>query len=112
MDSSPAQLLLSRPLKTTIPIANKLLEPCVMVGVTDKLCHRKQLIKCFYDWTARDIPELEVDETAARRPHRTLESGYMPTECCTTFLPGGSLYRRNWVDLRVAEQTTNHMSVN
>ena len=71
-------------------VANKLLEPCVMVGVTDKLPHRKQLAKCFYDCTARDLPELDVgekmkDETAAGRPHRTLEAGHVPTESCTTF---------------------------
>ncbi|XP_042180917.1 rho GTPase-activating protein 20 [Oncorhynchus tshawytscha] len=68
MDSSPAQRLLSRRLKTTIPVANKLLEPCVMVGVTDKLRHRKQLAKCFYDRTARDLPELEVGETIRMKP--------------------------------------------
>ncbi|KAJ8398705.1 hypothetical protein AAFF_G00419020 [Aldrovandia affinis] len=47
MGSSPAQRLMSRRLKTSIPATNKLLEPVVVVGVTEKLRHRKQLAKSF-----------------------------------------------------------------
>ncbi|KAJ8398719.1 hypothetical protein AAFF_G00419160, partial [Aldrovandia affinis] len=39
MGSSPAQRLMSRRLKTSIPATNKLLEPVVVVGVTEKLRH-------------------------------------------------------------------------
>ncbi|KAJ8378649.1 hypothetical protein AAFF_G00237730 [Aldrovandia affinis] len=63
----PAQRLMSRRLKTSIP-ANKLLEPVVVVGVTEKLRHRKQLAKSFYDRSARDLPELEVGETVRMKP--------------------------------------------
>ncbi|KAJ8373153.1 hypothetical protein AAFF_G00270590 [Aldrovandia affinis] len=56
MGSSPAQRLMSRRLKTSIPATNKLLEPVVVVGVTEKLRHRKQLAKSFYDRSARDLP--------------------------------------------------------
>eukprot|EP00063_Salmo_salar_P032454 XP_014007289.1 PREDICTED: uncharacterized protein LOC106575331 [Salmo salar] len=116
MDSSPAQRLLSRRLKTTIPIANKLLEPCVMVGVTDKLRHRKQLAKCFYDWTARDLPELEVGETIRMKPLPGDHTGLWRLGTCLQRVAprsylvdvGGYLYRCNRVDLHVAEQTNQN----
>ncbi|CDQ64849.1 unnamed protein product [Oncorhynchus mykiss] len=116
MDSSPAQRLLSRRLKTTIPVANKLLEPCVMVGLTDKLRHRKQLAKCFYDRTARDLPELEVGETIRMKPLLGDHTGLWRLGTCLQRVAprsylvdvGGSLYRRNRVDLRVAEQTNQN----
>lgn len=116
MDSSPAQRLLSRRLKTTIPVANKLLEPCVMVGVTDKLRRRKQLAKCFYDRTARDLPELEVGETIRMKPLPGDHTGLWRLGTCLQRVAprsylvdvGGSLYRRNRVDLRIAERTNQN----
>lgn len=118
MDSSPAQRLLSRRLKTPIPVANKLLEPCVVVGVTDKLRHRKQLAKSFYDRTARDLPELEVGEAIRMKPLPGDHTGrWRQGMCLQKVAPrsylvdvGGSLYRRNRVDLRIAEQTSNQDS--
>uniref|UniRef100_A0A8C6ULU0 Gypsy retrotransposon integrase-like protein 1 n=1 Tax=Neogobius melanostomus TaxID=47308 RepID=A0A8C6ULU0_9GOBI len=68
MDSSPAQRLMSRRLKTSIPVTNKLLEPVVVTGVTEKLQYRRQLAKSFYDRSARVLPELEVGETVRMKP--------------------------------------------
>ena len=116
MDSSPAQRLLSRRLKTTIPVANKLLEPCVVVGVTDKLRHRKLLAKCFYDRTTRDLPELEVGERIRMKPLPGDHTGLWRLGTCLQRVAprsylvdvGGSLYLRNRVDLRVAEQSNQN----
>lgn len=41
MDSSPAQRLMSRQLKTSIPVTNRLLEPAVVKGVMEKLRHKR-----------------------------------------------------------------------
>ncbi|KAJ8393363.1 hypothetical protein AAFF_G00060850 [Aldrovandia affinis] len=113
MGSSPAQRLMSRRLKTSIPATNKLLEPVVVVGVTEKLRHRKQLAKSFYDRSARDLPELEVGETVRMKPLPGDNTGrWRVGTCLRRVAPrsylvdvDGSLYRRNRVDLRVAEPT-------
>ncbi|KAJ8395956.1 hypothetical protein AAFF_G00026640 [Aldrovandia affinis] len=113
MGSSPAQRLMSRRLKTSIPATNKLLEPVVVVGVTEKLRHRKQLAKSFYDRSARDLPELEVGETVRMKPLPGDNTGRWGVGTCLRRVAprsylvdvDGSLYRRNRVDLRVAEPT-------
>ncbi|KAJ8389944.1 hypothetical protein AAFF_G00112290 [Aldrovandia affinis] len=94
MGSSPAQRLMSRRLKTSIPATNKLLEPVVVVGVTEKLRHRKQLAKSFYDRSARDLPELEVGETVRMKPLPGDNTGrWRVGTClrrgCTEILSGG-----------------------
>lgn len=115
MDSSPAQRLMSRRLKTSIPVTNKLLEPCVVAGVTEKLHHHRQIAKHFYDRTARDLPELEIGENIRMRPMQGDASGHWKLETCLrqvaprSYLVSvdGTLYRRNGVDLRVAEPTAS-----
>lgn len=52
MDNSPAQRLMSCRLKTSIPVTNGLLELAVVKGVTDKLRHKRQRAKLFYDSSA------------------------------------------------------------
>ena len=113
MDSSPAQRLMSRRLKTSIPVTNRLLEPAVVQGVTEKLRHKRQLAKSFYDRSARVLPELEVGETVRMKPlpgdrTRVWRAG----TCLGKVAPRsylvdieGSIYRRNRVDLRVAESS-------
>ncbi|XP_053567953.1 lengsin [Bombina bombina] len=62
MDSSPAQRLMSRRLKTSLPVANKLLEPSVIHGIPEKLRLKRQVFKARYDTSARDLPELNIGE--------------------------------------------------
>lgn len=62
MDSSPAQRLMSRRLKTSLPVANRLFEPSVIQGVTEKLRNKRQVSKVQYDTSARDLPELNIGE--------------------------------------------------
>lgn len=59
---------MSRRLKTSIPVTNKLLEPAVVRGVTEKLQGKRQLAKFFYDRSARTLPELEVGECVRMKP--------------------------------------------
>lgn len=55
IDSSLLQHLKSRRLKTALPVANKLLEPCVVSGVLEKL---RQVSKASYDSSAKDLQYL------------------------------------------------------
>lgn len=111
VDSSPAQRLMSRRLKTSIPVTNRLLEPAVVTGVTEKLQYRRQLAKSFYDRSARVLPDLEVGEPVRMKPPPGDTSHIWRAGTCLgkvaprSYLVDidGSVYRRNRVDLRVAE---------
>lgn len=84
-----------------------------MVGVTEKLCHRKQLAKSFYNRAACDLPELEEGETVRMKALPGDNSGrWRVGTCLCRVAPrsdlvnvDSSLYRRNRKDLRVAEPT-------
>lgn len=112
MDSSPAQRLMSRRLKTSLPVANKLLEPVVIQGVPERLRQKRQVAKAKYDRSARDLPELKVGEQIRMRPLPGDRTGRWERGTCLQQVAprsylvdvGGTRYRRNRVDLRVAEQ--------
>lgn len=114
MDSSPAQRLMSRRLKTSLPVTNKLLEPCVVTGVVERLHHRKQLAKSYYDRSARDLPELNIGERIRMKPLPGENPALWRVGTCLQKVAprsylvnvGGSLYRRNRVHLRAAESIT------
>lgn len=114
MDSSPAQRLMSRRLKTALPVASKLLEPCVVTDVGAKLRHKRQVSKFEYDKTAKDLPGLTVGEAVRMKPLPRDRTGLWRLGSCVQKVAPrsylveveGSLYRRNRVDLRVAEPTT------
>ncbi|XP_071202850.1 uncharacterized protein [Salvelinus alpinus] len=111
MDSSPAQRLMARRLKAALPVANTLLEPCVVTDVLVKLRHRRQVSKFIYDKSAKDLPELRVGETVRMKPLPGDRTGLWRLGSCVQKVAprsylvevNGSLYRRNRVDLRIAE---------
>lgn len=86
-----------------------------MLGVTEKMRHRRQIAKHFYDRAARDLPELEIGETIRMKPMQGDASGRWRLGTCLrqvaprSYLVDveGTLYRRNRVDLRVAEPTAS-----
>lgn len=114
MNSSPAQRLMSRRLKTALPVANKLLEPCVVTGVLEKLRHRRQVSKASYDRSAKDLPVLTVGQGVRMKPLPGDRTGiWRRGSCVQRVAPRsylveveGALYRRNRVDLRAAEPNT------
>lgn len=118
MGSSPAQRLMARRLKTALPVASKLLEPCVVSGVLEKLRHRKQLAKATYDRSAKDLPELTVGQAVRMKPLPGDRTGiWRRGSCLQKVAPRsylvdieGALYRRNRVDLRPAEPTPSTLS--
>ena len=68
MRCSPAQQLMSRRLRTLLPVVNQLLEPQVTTGVTDKLRVKHQAAKLTYDRSATDLPELNVSQPIRMKP--------------------------------------------
>ena len=115
LDSSPAQRLLSRRLKTSLPVADSLLQPHVLVGVTEKLRWKRRMAKSTYDRSARDLPELIVGDRIRMKPLPGDRTGRWPLgQCIQKIAPrsfvvdvNGTLYRRNHVDLRVAERSAD-----
>ena len=113
LDSSPAQRLMSRRLKTSLPVADSLLQPHVVIGVTEKLRWKRRVVKSTYDRSARDLPELNVGDRIRMKPLPGDRTGRWPVgQCIQKVAPrsfvvdvNGTLYRRNRVDLRVAERS-------
>lgn len=113
LDSSPAQRLMARRLKTSLPVADSLLLPRVVDGVAEKLRWKRRIAKSFYDTAARDLPELNVGDHIRMRPLPGDRTGrWRLGQCLQRVAPrsfvvdvDGTLYRRNRVDLRVAERS-------
>ncbi|KAL0195098.1 hypothetical protein M9458_008670, partial [Cirrhinus mrigala] len=112
LDSSPAQRLMSRRLRTGLPMANSLLTPRVVEGVSEKLRWRRRMVKFHYDLRAKDLPELNVGEHIRMKPLPGDRTGrWRRGQCLGKVNPrsyvvdvDGTLYRRNRVDLRRAER--------
>jgi hypothetical protein len=118
LDSSPAQRLMSRKLRSGLPITNSLLFPKVVEGVSEKLRWKRRMAKFHYDARAKDLPELNVGEHIRMKPLPVDRTGrWRRGQCLGKVNPrsyvvdvDGTLYRRNRVDLRRAERSAqfNH----
>ena len=64
MDSSPAQRLMSRRTKTTLPIAQQLLEP----DVKKKLILKCRKAKKYFDKGSKELPELVIGKSVRVKP--------------------------------------------
>lgn len=114
MLSSPAQRLMSRRLRTPLPVADTLLEPSVVEGVPDRLRVKHQTAKLWYDKSARDLPELCIGQDIRMKPLPGDRTGRWRRGVCLRLVGPrsylvdveGTLYRRNRVDLRPAESNT------
>lgn len=67
-DNSPVRRLMSRRLKMSLPVTNKLLEPFVVTGVVEWLHRRNQLAKSYYDMSAHDLQELNIGARIHMKP--------------------------------------------
>ena len=59
IDKSPAQLLMSRRLRASLPMTGKMLEPEIPENTRVKLDHRQQKQKRSYDKATKSLPELK-----------------------------------------------------
>lgn len=109
---SPAQRLMSRRLRTHLPVADQLLMPRVITEIPEKLCLKRQIAKLNYDRSARDLPELNVGQPIRMKPLPGDRTGRWRKGVCLQQVGPrsyvvnveGTTYRRNRVDLRPAER--------
>ena len=111
MDSSPVQRLICKRTKTTLPVAQHLLEPEIQTDVETKLTRKRQMATKYYDRGSKELPELEIGQ-----PIRMMQS---PTKkkwrrgvCADKVAQrsyvvevDGSTYRRNRKSLCRAEDS-------
>lgn len=114
IDCSPAQRLMARRLKTPLPVSDRLLEPCVVAGISEKLRAKHQKAKFWYDKSAKDLPNLNIGQPIRMQPLPGDRTGRWRKGVCLKQLGPrsylvdveGTLYRRNRVALRPAEKNT------
>ena len=62
MDKSPSELIMSRRLRSNLPMTGKMLKPAVPENIRTKLNHRQQRQKSIYDRTAKLLPKLKTGD--------------------------------------------------
>ncbi|ESO94651.1 hypothetical protein LOTGIDRAFT_176712, partial [Lottia gigantea] len=67
---SPVQKLMSRRTKTTMPVANILLQPTVVQDVPEMVKIKRQKAKLNYDRYTKPLPELEIGEPVRLQPFK------------------------------------------
>ena len=70
---SPAQLLMSRRLRSPVPVASRLLKPETVENVREKLLQRQLHMKSHYDKGSRPLSSLKPGDTARVRRGREWE---------------------------------------
>ena len=63
LQESPAQLLMSRRLRSTLPMTASMLQPYINENVKQKLKHRQTTQKRHYDKTTKKLPTLQPNDT-------------------------------------------------
>ena len=71
MDSSPVQRLMSKRTKTTLPVAQHLLEPEIQSDVERKLTRKRRKAKKYYEPGSKELPELEIGQPIRMMPSPT-----------------------------------------
>ena len=109
MDSSPAQRLMFKRTKTTLPVAQHLLEPEIQPDVETKLTRKRRRAKKYYDRGSIELPELEIDQPISMMQSPTKKK-WRRGVCVDKVAPrsyvvevDGSTYRRNRKFLRRVE---------
>ena len=97
---SPAQLLMSRMLNSTLPTVQSLLKPKLVDNPQQKLQQKSDKQKIYYDQNTKLLPSIKEGETAAIRKGKTWELAPVTAQhtaprsyIITT--PDGTAYRRN-----------------
>ena len=73
LKESPAQLLMSRMLKSKLPTSASLLKPKVVENAPEKLKGRRDNQKMYYDANAKPLPQIKERETVRIRKGKTWE---------------------------------------
>lgn len=67
VQGGPVQQLMSRQTKTLITTTSKLSQP-ESQNVTDKICYKRKVAKCYHDRKAMELPELGSMHCPASEP--------------------------------------------
>lgn len=100
LKESPAQLLMSRVLKSKLPTSASLLKPRVLEKAQEKLKERSERQKMYYDCNMKPLPQIKEDDTVRSRKRKTWEPAIVsekhtaPRSFIVT-TPDGTAYRRN-----------------
>ena len=100
LKESPAQLLMSRMLKSKLPTSASLVKPKVVENVQEKLKGRRDKQKMYYDRNAKPLPQIKERETVRIRKGKTWEPAIVTAKNTAprSFIvttPDGTSYRRN-----------------
>ena len=100
LKESPAQLLMSRILKSKLPTVESLLKPQVVDNPQQKLRQRSGKQKMYYDRNAKLLPIIKEGETARIRKGKTWEPAIVTAQHTAprSFMvttPDGTAYRQN-----------------
>ena len=100
LQESPAQLLISRMLKSKLPTVQSLLQPRVPESVREKLKQRTEKQREYYNRSAKPLPQIKEDDTVHIRKGKTWEPAVVTAKHSAprSFIvttPEGGVYRRN-----------------
>ena len=100
LQESPAQLLMSRMLKSKLPTVQSLLQPRVPENVREKLKQRTEKQREYYNRGAKPLPQIKEDDTVRIRKGKTWEPAVVTAKHSAprSFIvttPEGRVYRRN-----------------
>eukprot|EP00112_Aurelia_sp_Birch-Aquarium-sp1_P017274 Seg399.2 transcript_id=Seg399.2/GoldUCD/mRNA.D3Y31 product="hypothetical protein" protein_id=Seg399.2/GoldUCD/D3Y31 len=70
MDSSPAQKIFGRRLRTLLPTSKQLLKPETQNEVSDKLTEKKQVQSKYYNRGSKELPELKKNDIVRIQPSK------------------------------------------
>ena len=73
LQESPAQLLMSRRLRSTLPMTSTMLQPHVSINVKKKLKHKQTTQKRYYDKKAKNLPPVKPNDTVRYQGKQTWE---------------------------------------
>ena len=100
LKESPAQLLMSRMLKSKLPTSASLVKPKVVENAQEKLKGRRDEQKMYYDRNAKPLPPFKERETVRIRKGKTWEPAIVTAKHTAprsyiVITPDGTFYRRN-----------------
>ena len=109
LNESPTQLLMSRRLRSVLPMTSTLLQPSVVEGIKEKLEQRQQRQKGTYDKRAKPLPRLHPNETVRYRMGKTWRQATVVSEHSSPRsyriqTPQGTIMRRNRCHLRQVKE--------
>lgn len=107
--ASPAQLLMSRRLKSKIPVTEALLQPEMQVNVHFKLKERQKVQKLYYDRGTKELPIVKEGEMIRTRKNGVWNPAMVSkvhSDRSYIVDTGGRLLRRNRHHIRSTKETS------